>query len=101
MRETGKSRTLGLRLKKDGSFFATKSVINSAQIANQSEYAVRMIRSAGNLMKQGYAAVSPYKDECRFCDYKCICDYGEAINEGEREVAGDVTADTVSDALEE
>lgn len=101
LRETGKSRTLGLRLKKDGSFFATKSVINSAQIANQSEYAVRMIRSAGNLMKQGYAAVSPYKDECRYCDYKCICDYGEAINEGEREVAGDVTADTVSDALEE
>lgn len=97
--DTGKSLTLDLKLKKDGDFYRSKNVIDSAKIADETEYAVRLIRRAGNLMRSGYAAVSPYKGACQYCDYKCICDFGQAITEGEREVTGEVTADTVSDAL--
>ena len=52
-------------------------------------------------MKQGYAAVSPYEGQCAYCDYKCICDFGEAIVDGERKVTGKVNAATIDNALDD
>ncbi len=102
LRTQGASKTLGLKLKKDGGFNSPQGkVISSAQIANQAEYAARLIRIAGNLMKQGYAAVSPYEGQCAYCDYKCICDFGEAIVDGERKVTGKVNAATIDNALDD
>ena len=102
LRTQGASKTLGLKLKKDGGFNSPQGkVISSAQIVNQAEYAARLIRIAGNLMKQGYAAVSPYEGQCAYCDYKCICDFGEAIVDGERKVTGKVNAATIDNALDD
>ena len=101
LERNGTSRTLGLRLKKDGTFYASSKVVSGAQIANQTEYAVRLIRRAGDLMRQGYAAVSPYHDQCKYCDYKAICDYNQALTQGERELTAQVNAVTIDEALDE
>lgn len=98
---TGASKTLKLKLKNDKQGFshAGTKVISSTQIDNQIDYATRLIRRAGNLMKQGYAAVSPYSGQCEYCDYKCICDFGEALTEGERDLTDNVTAESIDNAV--
>lgn len=76
----GKSEKLGLKLseKKDKIDGRCASILSDEQFDNQMEYAFKLIQSAGNLMSKGYASVSPYDKACAYCDYKDICDFGDA-----------------------
>lgn len=95
-----KSTTLGVKFKADGTFNRQgNTIISSAQLHNQMEYALRLIRKAGNLMINGYAAVSPYEGACEYCDYKDICDFNQTLTRGERKLTDSVTAATIDDAL--
>jgi len=95
------SKKLGLKLKKDGSLSRIgNKLLDSDQIQNQMEYSVQMIRQAGQLMQQGYAAVSPYKDACGYCDYKDVCDFGDVFVYDAREVSDTVDKDTIDKTVE-
>lgn len=82
----GRSDKLGLNAheNKEGELVFVKTGIfkrflTSDQIKAQVEYALELIARAGRYMCGGYTAVSPYDGECKYCDYKCICDFGQNI----------------------
>ena len=93
---SGKSEKLGLKLKADGSLsHVGNKLLTGEQFDNQTEYAFRLISCAGELMKQGYAAVSPYAGACDYCDYRDICDFGDVFTYNAREVKDRITKDTI------
>ena len=76
----GKSERLSLRLTKDGAVHGqdrNNKMLTAEQIDNQTEYAMKLIARAGELMHKGYAAVNPFDGACEFCDYRSICDFGD------------------------
>lgn len=94
----GKSEKLGFRLKKDGEINrqgVDGKLLTDEQFDNQTQYAFELIRQAGKLMHQGYAAVSPYKGACEYCDYKDICDFGDVYTYNAREVHDKIKKDTI------
>lgn len=68
--------------------------LTAEQIEAQVEYAFELIKRAGALMTNGYAAVSPYDGACKFCNCKCICNFGHTLNYSERKVSENATAKT-------
>ncbi len=97
----GKSEKLGLQLKKDGDLSQKgNKLLENYQFENQMEYSVKMIRRAGNLMQQGYAAVSPYDKCCEYCDYKDICDYDDVLVYPARKVEEKVSRETIDKTVE-
>lgn len=84
----GKSEKLGMKLASSGDKIDGHcvSILTDEQFDNQIEYAFRLIASAGDLMSKGYAAVSPYDKACDVCDYKDICDFGDAYSYDARKV---------------
>ena len=93
---SGKSEKLGLKLKTDGTLSRLgNKLLSDAQFDSQTEYAFQLIAKAGELMKQGYAAVSPYQGACDYCDYKDICDFGDVYTYNAREVKDKVTKETI------
>lgn len=84
----GKSEKLGLKLSSNNDKIDGRcaSIMEDVQFDNQIEYAFKLIAEAGNLMKDGYAAVSPYEHACEFCDYKDICDFGDVYSYDARKV---------------
>ena len=94
--ESGKSEKLGLKLKADGTLsHVGNKLLSDAQFESQTEYAFQLIRKAGELMKQGYAAVNPYAGACEYCDYKDICDFGDVHTYNAREVKDKITKETI------
>ena len=76
----GKSDKLALRLTNAGAVHGQDvnlKMLTAEQIENQTEYAIKLIASAGELMNKGYASINPYEKECEFCDYRAICDYDD------------------------
>ncbi len=96
---SGKSEKLGLKLKKDGELHKSGSLISAEQFDHQVTYATELIKRAGQLMHQGYVAVSPYGKCCAFCDYKSICDYGDVYTYEPRQVKGTVNAQTITNIV--
>ncbi len=95
---SGRSAKLGLSLKKDGTFNMTSGrtrLLSDEQIENQLQYAFALIKQAGNLMKEGYAAVNPYNGACDMCDYKDVCDFGDTITHNARKVTDSVDKNTI------
>ena len=93
---SGRSEKLGLKLKSDGTLSRVGSkLLTDEQFDNQTEYAFQLIKRAGELMKQGYAAVNPYAGVCAYCDYKDICDFGDVYTYNAREVKDKVSKDTI------
>ena len=93
---SGKSEKLGIKLKSDGTLSHVGSkLLTDKQFDSQTEYAFQLIARAGELMKQGYAAVNPYQGACDYCDYKDICDFGDVYVYNAREVKDKVTKDTI------
>ena len=84
---SGKSEKLGLSLTNSGAINGRGPILSDEQFDNQMEYAFKLIANAGNLMQQGYAAVSPYEGACAYCDYKDICDFGDAYSYDARKVS--------------
>ena len=99
--ESGRSETLGLKLNIDGSLSKTGGkLLSDEQFDNQIEYAFKLIQNAGNLMRQGYAAVNPYKGACSYCDYKDVCDFGDIYTHSEREVKSRKLKETIDKTVE-
>ncbi|MCM1290142.1 MAG: PD-(D/E)XK nuclease family protein [Corallococcus sp.] len=97
----GESKKLGIKLKKDGTLSRIGGkLLEAEQFQNQMEYSVEMIKQAGQLMRQGYAAVSPYKGACGYCDYKDVCDFGDVFVYDAREVTDSVDKDTIDKTVE-
>ena len=93
---SGKSEKLGLKLKADGSLSQVGSrLLADEQFDSQTEYAFELIKRAGELMKNGYAAVNPYVGVCDYCDYKDICDFGDVYNYNAREVKDKISKETI------
>jgi len=85
--KTGKSATLGLKLKANGELSKQGSgLLSDEQFDNQIEYAFKLIANAGNLMQRGYAAVNPYDGVCSYCDYKDICYFNDVYAYDARKV---------------
>lgn len=91
---SGKSEKLGLKIKSD-KLDGHGPVLNDEQFYNQIDYAFNLIANAGNLMSQGYAAVSPYEKACDYCDYKDICDFSDVYVYDVRKVAKRITKNTI------
>ena len=92
------SAKLGLKLKSDGQFnmqSGRNRLLEDEQFANQISYTFELIRRAGNLMKEGYAAVNPYDGACAYCDYKDICDFGDTLAYNARKVDDAVDKNTI------
>lgn len=84
---SGKSEKLGLSLTNSGAINGRGPILSDEQFDNQMEYAFKLIANAGNLMRQGYAAVSPYEGACAYCDYKDICDFADVYSYDARKVS--------------
>lgn len=96
----GKSEKLGLKLNIDGSISKTGGkLLTEEQFDNQIEYAFKLIQNAGNLMRQGYASVNPYKGACSYCDYKDVCDFGDIYTNNEREVKSRKLKETIDNTV--
>ena len=85
--DSGRSEKLGLSLTKEGAIKSvqTGKLLTDEQFDSQIEYAIRLIGRAGELMKNGYAAINPYRGACEFCDHRSICDYGDVYVYEERD----------------
>ncbi|MCH5156608.1 MAG: PD-(D/E)XK nuclease family protein [Clostridiales bacterium] len=98
--DAGKSEKLGLKLKSDGTLSRVGSkLLSDEQFDNQTEYAFRLIKRAGELMKQGYAAVNPYVGACDYCDYIDICDFNDVYSHNAREVKDKISIDTIDKVI--
>lgn len=95
----GSSEKLGLSITKKGTINGIGPIISDEQFDNQIDYAFKLIANAGNLLKQGYAAVSPYEGVCSFCDYKNICDFGDVYSYNARKVDKKITKDVIDRAV--
>lgn len=92
----GKSAKLGLKLKANGELNRQGSgLLTDEQFDNQINYAFELIAKAGNLMQQGYAAVSPYEGACSYCDYKDICYFNDVYAYDARKVNEVVNKNTI------
>lgn len=98
--KNGKSEKLGLRTTKSGALYKSVKLLSAEQFENQTEYSLQMIKNAGQLMLQGYAAVSPYKGACDYCDYKDVCDFGDVFVYDAREVTATVNRDAIDATVE-
>ena len=95
-----KSEKLGLTfLAKSQKLYSSPSLISAEQFDHQVTYATELIKRAGKLMHRGYIAVSPYDRHCAFCDYKCICDYGDVFTYEPRQVKGKVDAQVITNIV--
>ncbi len=82
------SKRFHAELTKTGQFNKkTSRVLSEKQMNKHIQYSYDMISQAGQLMNDGYIAMTPYKDACDFCDYKQICDYDDIFTHAERKVA--------------
>ena len=94
--KNGRSEKLRLKLTDKGELDGRSgSLLYDIQFDSQTEYAFNLIARAGELMHQGYAAVSPSEKVCSFCDYCSICDFGDVYNYGERNAGGRVGKSTI------
>ena len=100
----GQSKKLGLKLKVtdkgtsiDGRAYT--KLMTDEQFDHQTEYAYRLIARAGELMHKGYAAVSPYDKACAYCDFRSICDFGDAYTYDARKVEETVNKNTIAKSL--
>ena len=86
--QSGKSEKLALRLTNKGEIHGQdkKKMLTAEQFDNQTEYAYKLIARAGELMQQGYAAVSPFEGACKYCDYRSVCDFDDVYNYAARDV---------------
>lgn len=83
-----KSDRYHVYLTQKGTFNKRNSkVLTANQMNRHIQYSYDMIRQAGQLMSSGYIAMTPYEGECKFCDYKGICDYGDIYTHAERKVS--------------
>lgn len=97
---TRKSEKLGLTITQKGEISnQTKNHITAEQFDHQVTYATELIKRAGKLMHNGFVAVSPYGSYCTFCDYKCICDYGDVFTYEPRQVKGKVDAQVITNIV--
>ena len=97
----GKSEKLGLKLTSKGELNRQGGkLLDDSQFDSQTEYAFKLIERAGELMQQGYAAVSPYAGTCEYCDYRSICDFGDVYNYDAREVKDKISKETIDKTVE-
>ncbi|MBQ2914906.1 MAG: PD-(D/E)XK nuclease family protein [Clostridia bacterium] len=95
-----KSEKLGLSITAKGSFNGRSTGhISAEQFDHQVTYATELIKRAGALMHKGFVAVTPYKDKCKYCDYKDICDYDDVFNYEPRQVKNKVGAQTITNVV--
>ena len=95
--ESFKSEKLGFTITKKGAISAqNKNHITAKQFDDQLTYTTELIKRAGQLMHTGYIAITPYEGCCSYCDYKCICDFGDVYTYEPRKVDGKIDASTIS-----
>ncbi len=83
----GNSALLSVKTNKNGQFSAHSHILTEQQLHGQIDYACKMISQAGNLMSSGYIAMTPDKGQCKLCDFRQICDYGDIYNHAQRTVS--------------
>ncbi len=79
----GKSDVIPVEYKKDGSFTAGSSIMDSKDLHAISHYVNYKIREIGSDIIMGNIAVNPYErgqaDSCMYCSYAGICGYDNKI----------------------
>lgn len=92
---SGSSEKLGLKLNGKGELDGHGPLLADEQFYSQIDYAFKLIANAGNLMSEGFAAVSPYEKACVYCDYRDICDFADVYAYDARKVEGRITKNTI------
>jgi len=95
----GESTLLGVHKLKSGALSAT-STLTEEQLESQVQYAFELIAKAGNLMNKGYAALSPYKGKCDYCDYRSICGFGDIFIHDARYVSARINAGDIEQIIQ-
>ncbi len=93
----GESTLLGVNKNKSGGL--SGAVLTEEQLQDQVRYAFELIAKAGNLMNQGYAAISPYLGKCQYCDYRNICGFNDIFHHDARNVTARIDAKDISTVI--
>lgn len=75
----GKSDAVPVERKKDGSYSAKSSVINTDDLREISEYVNHKVRQIGKEILEGNIAVNPCTSACEYCAYHAVCGYDEGM----------------------
>lgn len=100
LRKTGNSDIINVRIKKDGGYYKTSSVLSASQFEDVMKYSEELAKKATDEIRQGNIAPKPYEGACKYCDYKGICGYDISLD-GERKVSGKVSVSTISEAIKD
>ena len=90
--EKGESEFIPASKDKNGKI---KNAVEGSTISAYVDYAVKISELAAEQMNEGVIVNSPYEGECRYCQYKSLCDFSEVK---ERKL-GKVEKDTIEQAV--
>lgn len=77
---SGESRRLGFRLTSSGKPPSNFSGLADKELMkDMMDYTSMMMKKATEQFIEGNIAVRPLKDECRYCDFRSICEAGDTI----------------------
>lgn len=85
---SGVSKNLGVRLKNDGEFYPTASLLTEDEFYKYIDYAEKVATLGANEMKKGLFVPSPVEGSCEYCKYKGMCGYDDECGDRTRNVSG-------------
>ncbi len=84
--DSGESKNLGVKLKKDGTVSQNKNLLSRKEFASYMDYAVKVCESGAEEMQKGCFIPSPSNDACEYCKYKGLCGYDAESGDNNRDV---------------
>ncbi len=87
LKTDGQSDIIKVKFKKskgeDPEYYANSQILSREEILQQSEYAVKLLKSACEEMLSGNIEAAPLKmdgkETCQFCQYKTVCKFDELL----------------------
>lgn len=80
----GASAVIPVEIKKDGTFSAHSSVLNSDELRQVSDYVNHKIRCIGREIMNGNLSINPYGkgsgSSCTYCAYRAVCGFDKRID---------------------
>ena len=79
LKETGRSDTIKLRLKKDGTPYSGSTILSEAEMKAMMNFTAKKLDDTGKEILSGKKDISPMEDNCKFCSYREICGFDARI----------------------
>lgn len=98
--ERGESKRLGFKLTAKREISKVfKGFASEKQMTDMKMYTEMLLKRAVKGFVDGIAEIKPLKNECEFCDYKTICDYGDLVKVEPKEATAKI--EDISEAVKE